>query len=164
MRTPLRSSRHDLADLDYEQRVIGAVFRDYPLFRVTAAPLAPEHFAHPNLARVFQAIRLIEADGKTPSIRAVQKHLVARRYSSAISMIDHCVEHYIASADGHQLHLFVGRILQLAELRWLLALADRMDLALEDRRLDGSARIEKAHKAMREGFAKLGVEARRSAA
>ena len=157
----LRSARHHLADLDYEQRIIGGLLRDYQLARVATGPLTPEHFAHPSLGAILRAIRSVEAEGETPSIPVVRDHLGARRNPAAVPLIAHCFEHYIPSADRPRLHLFVGRILALARLRWLLTLADRVDSVLGDRRLDESTRIEVAHKAMREALAELGGETER---
>jgi hypothetical protein len=157
----LRSARHHLFDIDYESRIVGGLLRDFDHARVATKPLEPHHLVHPHLREILAAVRAIEAEGQTPTTPIIHERLIARQARSAVPFIADAVGSYIASADGPRLRLFVGRILALGRLRWLLGLADRVDLILGDRCLDGSSRIEAAYKAIREAFEEIGVETER---
>jgi replicative DNA helicase len=159
-----RWARHHLYDGDYERRLLGGLLRDFEAARVATAALIAEHFFLPEHAVLFEAIRTIEAEGEVPSDARLVELLADRRFLSVVPVVTECLDSYVPSADGHRLPLLAGRILALAGLRWLLRLADRMDSLLRDRRLDGSSRIEAAHKAMSEALEDLGVETERLAA
>jgi hypothetical protein len=163
-RIELRSG-HCLVDSDYEARIVAALLRDQALARAATAPLDPDDFGHPHFAAIFAASRSIDARGQAPTIPAVREHLVARGIPAAVAFIAIALDNYIPSADGPRLRFFCEKIRKLAELRRLLALADRIDLLLADQRLGEDSRIDGAHELIRESLAGLAVEplARRAA-
>jgi hypothetical protein len=154
----LRSGRHDLSEIDYGWRLIGALFQDYNRARPIAEPVQPEDLCHPDQTSMLRAIRSIERTGKVPTVPRVREVLIERQCSATVQAIPLALESYVASADGPRLHLFVQRIIALAELRRLLALADRVDFVLGDRRLDLSSAIGAAHQMMRESLGEFAVE------
>lgn len=159
-----RWTHHHLYDLDYERRFLGGLLTDPETARAAAVSLIAEHFFLPEHAVLFGAIRTIEADGVVPTGDRVAGLLADRGFLSAVPAITESLEDYIPSTDGPRLSLLAKRILALAGLRWLLRLADRADSTLRDRRLDGSSRIEAAHRVMSEALTDLGLEPRRLAA
>ena len=145
-----RWAHHHLYDLDYERRLLGGLLTDPDGARKATSSLTAEDFMLPEHTILFEAIRVLEADGVVPSGDQVAELLGDRGFLSAVPGITQSLEDYIPSADESRLPLFAERIRQLAALRSFLRLAGCADSFLRDRHLDQGSRIKAAYEAIRE--------------
>ena len=95
-----RCARHHLYDLDYERRLLGALLTDSDAARKATSSLTAEDFMLPERAILFEAIRVLEADGLVPSSDSVAGLLAERGFLSAVPAISDCLADYIPSADA----------------------------------------------------------------